>query len=389
MCAILSEIHNHTKGSLLMSPRPEKILITPSPYVTLLYLLMNDLHSIENTAYFFVSYRNLTDKEKSRIRSIVPESYFLREPKLTIRFRNNESLQRIYTALQIAAKRIIPYAWLRMTKKLRWPFLKDSEIWCYDNYSSAKAIIGRRKYVFLEEGLFTYENADLYAGGASFLRRLQIFLDAPFGVRGLGTTPQAERVILTGLAEIPECYRQRGFELVSMPALWEKSDNAKRAFIMKFFELSESDAQELRRRDIIFVDQPLADDGLITKSEQVELVRKILDHYGDSRVLIKTHYRNTINYREIFPGAMIWDKQTPMELLGLCGVNFSMAVTVNSTAALSFPESVKLEWLGGNMGSEYFSHFSPESQRVFADFAARFPIPERVRFEENKKENQQ
>ena len=272
-----------------------------------------------------------------------------------------------------------------MTQNLRWPFLKIAEIFCYDNYSTAKALIGSSEYTFPEEGLFTYENADIYAGRASFARRLQIFLDAPFGVRGLGVTPQAKRVILTGMAEIPECYQGRkGLDVVSMPDLWEKSEPEKKALIMKFFGLTEEDAASLRQKDIIIVDQPLADDGLITHDEQAEMMRRILSRYDKSRLLLKTHYRNTMNYREIFPDVMIWDKQTPMELLNLCRVKFTEAVTVNSTAALSFPEDVRIEWLGRETESKYFEHFSPASRRLFDAFVNRIPLPDRIKAQDRK-----
>lgn len=150
----------------------ENVLITPSPYTTLLYFLVNDLQKIHDTAYFFVRYRKWTQDEITKARELLPQSYFLNEPKITIRCR--------------------------------------------------------RDYTYLEDGLFTYGNADIYAGNASCLRRLQIFLDALFAVRGLGVTRQAKKIILTGLAEIPKCYRKKNLDVVSMPDLWEKSEPGKK-----------------------------------------------------------------------------------------------------------------------------------------------------------------
>ena len=356
----------------------KQVLITPSPYTTLLYFLANDLSTLEDSAYFFVRVRRWSEAEKAKTREVLPNSYFVNQTGLTIRFRNNAVLQKLYTALQLAVKRAIPYLWLRATKSFRWPFLKTADIWCYDNYSVIKALVGNRDYVFLEEGLFTYKNAELYAGKASFMRRLQIFLEAPFGIKGLATTKQAKRIILTGLAETPKCYTDRNLEVVSMQELWDKSYSAKRAFIMKFFALSPEDVDAMRGRDVILVDQPLADDGLITRDEQAEMLRKIIADYGASRILLKTHYRSTMNYRELFPDVYVWDKFTPMELLTLCGVKFNTAVTVNSTAVLSFPEDMRINWLAENMESKYFSHLSPESRRNM-EIIENSTIPYRVR----------
>ena len=361
-----------------MKQSPKQVLITPSPYTTLLYFLANDLSTLENSAYFFTRVGRWSEEEKAKTREVLPNSYFVKQTGLTIRFRNNEVLQKFYTALQLAVKRSIPYLWLRWTKNFRWPFLKTADIWCYDNYSVIKALIGSRDYVFLDEGLFTYENAELYAGKASFLRRLQIFLEAPFGVKGLATTKQAKRIILTGLEETPKCYLDRNLEVVSMQELWEKSDAAKRAFIMKFFTLTPEDVEAMKGRDVILVEQPLAEGGLITLDEQVEMLRKIIADYGASRILLKTHYRSTTNYRELFPEVYVWDKSTPMELLTLCGVRFNEAVTVNSTAVLSFPENVRINWLAEDMKSKYFSHLSPGSRRNM-EVIENSSIPYRVR----------
>lgn len=159
-----------------MKSSSKNVLISPSPYTTLLYFLANDLPDIQDTAYFFVRTRRWTDSEIAGTRAILPQSYFLKEPGLTIRFRKHALLQKLYTALQLAGKRALPYAWLRFTKNLRWPFLKDAEILCYDNCSTIKALLGRKEHVYFEEGLFTYENADIYAGGASFARNFLCLL---------------------------------------------------------------------------------------------------------------------------------------------------------------------------------------------------------------------
>ena len=100
---------------------------------------------------------------------------------------------------------------------------------------------------------------------------------------------------------------------VNAPAIYTSAElildctTVKKAFIMKFFDLTPEDADTISRKDIILVDQPLADDGLITQDEQAEMMRRIIERYGASRVLLKTHYRNSMNYRKIFPDVFVWD----------------------------------------------------------------------------------
>ena len=358
------------------------VLITTSPYTTLLYFLVNDLQDIKSSACFFIRNRHYSSEERKKITSIMPKSYFLIESPLRIRFRGNALTRRLYTALQLVLRRGIPYVFLRVSKKFRWSFLNTAEIFAYDNSPTAAALIGRRDYTFLEEGLFTYQNADRFANNNSLDLRLQDFCAKPFGIRGLAANSQAKRIILTGLAEIPECYSKKNLDVVSMLELWKESGRDKQEFIMKFFELEASDVEAVKSKDIILVDQPLADDGLMTKAEQIELVRRILDHYGASNVLLKTHYRNSINYRAVFPDVMVWDKFTPMELLTFCGVKFREAVTVNSTAVLTLPSDVKIEWLGIDTANSFFDHLSEPSSTILRNFINSIPTPNRIQTQE-------
>ena len=44
----------------------KQVLITPSPYTTLLYFLANDLSTLEDSAYFFVRVRRWSEAEKAK-----------------------------------------------------------------------------------------------------------------------------------------------------------------------------------------------------------------------------------------------------------------------------------------------------------------------------------
>ena len=371
-----------------MSSSPENVLITRSPYVTLIYFLVNELQKIKNTAYFFVITRACSEEEIRHTREIFPHSYFFREYSLKSMFKKYSILRRFCTALQICSRITVPYLVLRATKNFRWPFLKTAELFCWDLPPIAKALIGKCDYTFLEEGLGVYAYAELedtlHSKDIPYSVRLARFLYAPFGLKPLGLSPQAKRIILTRLAEIPNCYKDKNVEIISIPELWEKSSPEKKALIMKFFDLTFEDIEAIKQKDIIFVEQPL--DGYLTVEEKIEMLRRILNRYAHSRILLKTHYRTTINYKELFPDVLVWDKHTPMELLNLCGAKFTEAITINSTAALCFPEDVHIVWLGSNPEDPCFAHFSPESRDKFNKFVNELPIPSRIKAQNIKKE---
>lgn len=370
---------------------PGNVLITSSPYTTLIYFLISDLERLKDTGYFFVRSTKYGPAERQHILNIMPCSYFFYNGLVRKRFTGSKIIYPIYRLIQLFFKRSIPYFWLYFTKYIRWPFLKTAAIWAYDDWSACRALIGRRKYTFLEEGTGSYIMPDTLVtkGKRSFPKRLASFMESPFGFRTLATTPQAEKIILTGMAKIPECWstRKKDIEIISMQCLWDRSSDEKKDFIMKMFDFEPEDAEELRKRDIIFIEQCFFDEDRITFDENTEMLRKIFSHYDHSRIIIKTHYRSTVNYRKIFPDIFVIDKPIPMELIALCGERFTKAITINSTAVLQFPEDVEIEWLASDLNSEYFSHFSDKSRKWFEESRSQSVTPYRISSQKNRKVN--
>lgn len=208
------------------------------------------------------------------------------------------------------------------------------------------------------------------------LRRL--LLGALFDKR-MGEGPQAKRIILTGLAELPEYYKNKNVEIVSMERLWQESSEEKKNFILNIFDLTPDELVVLQGCDVLLLSQPLAHDGYVTEAEQIEMTRRILAPYEPSRVLLKPHPRDPLKYAELFPEVHVWNKPTPMELLNLCGAKFKKVVTVNSTAALSFSYSVELDWLGKNLDAPCFGHLCEASRKKFNQFAREIPLPKERR----------
>lgn len=357
---------------------PENVLISPSPYVTLIYLLMNDVDVLRNTGYFLVRSDRASSEEKKRIRKLSPHAYFFHNGHITKRFTGCPKLYQVCRLLQLCAWRSLPSLWLLLTRLYRWPFLRTAKIWSYNSWPACRALIGNLKYIFIEEGIGSYVMPDMYRT-LSWKAKIAHFLEAPFTPPPYAITSQAVKVIFTGIAEIPESVKDHDIEIISMSGLWEKAPAEKREFITRFFDLTPYDIEQIRKRDIIFVEQCFADDGSITFEENTEMLRKIFSRYDHSRIIIKRHYRSEIDYRKIFPDIFLIDKPIPMELIALCGERFTKAITISSTAVLQFPEDIEIEWLAQDLNSSYFSHLSKPSREFFENVQSMSVIPYRLR----------
>lgn len=336
----------------------QSVFMGGSLHSFLLYLLLNDLKKVENT-FFFVHLKFLAQILDQHSWSY--HFFGLYTPTGT-------RMQKFFTLLC----RGIRILFWKLSAKVRWSFLRRVPIYGEDRAEYSVILIGRRAYTLLEEGMMNYSD---FSKRKIRFRVLRRFLLGPLFDRRMGVGPQAKRIILTGLAKIPEHYRNKNVEIVSMERLWQESCEEKKNFILNVFDLTPDELVVLQGCDVLVLGQPLAHDGYMTEAEQIEMTRRILAPYEPSRVLLKPHPRDPLKYAELFPDVRVWNKPTPMELISLCGAKFKKVVTVNSTAALSFSYSLELDWLGKNLDALCFSHLCEASRKKFNRFAGEIPLP--------------
>ena len=112
-----------------------------------------------------------------------------------------------------------------------------------------------------------------------------------------------------------------------------------------------SDAEKAMVRSV-FLTQPLPDhaegatlllprsfvaDGLLTQERQDAMFRAVAARYTVGPLFIKTHPRDTTDYRALFPDAVILERTMPSEVLNFClPFTFRRAVTVQSFVLRGF-----------------------------------------------------
>lgn len=236
--------------------------------------------------------------------------------------------------------------------KYRFPFLKYCKIYGGDNYFFSSGIVGNRKMILIEDGIANYSISSPILKPSWIKRHLM----GPIAAEGSGgISTRVEKIILTGLSSIPKQIKEK-VEIVSIQQQWNILSENYKEFILSLFNFSLSMIDTISKYDNIFLTQPMAEDGLITKEEEVNLYKRLLEKCNKKSLLIKVHPRDTINYQEIFPEAYILNAKIPMEVITLIGIHYKDVYTVFSTAALSLPYKTNIHFMGTSVHPNLLKH---------------------------------
>lgn len=123
---------------------------------------------------------------------------------------------------------------------------------------------------------------------------------------------------------------------------WIKSSEQKQNRIKKIFGITEHLLAQCQKAHAVFLTQPFSTDFHIPEEQLVEYYRPFLENYLRQGLIIKPHPRDYIAYERYFPTATVLQTQAPMQLLGLIGVDFSVAITTQSTSISLFPQTTNI-----------------------------------------------
>lgn len=158
----------------------------------------------------------------------------------------------------------------------------------------------------------------------------------------LGQAENVQTVYLTGILPIPETIAHK-VELIDLKLLWQQKNLQQKENILQVFLPEGFDKDTLVGCETLLLTQPLSEDsgGRLSELEKIDIYRKLLSGYDESKVLIKIHPREKTDYSCYFPQAKILQTPCPMELLMLLGLQVKRAVSVNSTAIFNLGNSVE------------------------------------------------
>lgn len=306
--------------------------MTGSIHALLQYLLLFDYNIVTRHTCYFLGYA-VNDDISSR-------------------------LPAVHFSTKQTGTRWTPSRWLdkinmRLTKNSKYPFLKTSQIYAMD-VGFVPPLIGSRDYALLSDGPLSMSQ-NMQKDSAEYQRQirkkhtlqglLEEFLYGPVAVFGWGNNKQCKAFYLTEKNQ-SAVFGDKPVYIQSLQQMWHKASDESKDFVKYVFGIDDSDIQTLNSRKYIYLTQPMVKDRILTENEYVDILRDIFSQYDASQVLMKLHPRDNFDYKKYFPEVGIYDKKVNMQLLVMLGANFERAITICSSSANSFPETVELDWFG-------------------------------------------
>lgn len=124
-------------------------------------------------------------------------------------------------------------------------------------------------------------------------------------------------------------------EYLNIKELWEKLSVEEKNKIAKVFLLEKSAFSALQFRKKILLTQPLSEDGICSLADKIEIYKRILSRYDTNELVIKPHPRETTNWKEIFPEAVVLPQHIPSEVIPLVVSDLDKVIAFFSTAAFN------------------------------------------------------
>lgn len=155
----------------------------------------------------------------------------------------------------------------------------------------------------------------------------------------LGLADNVRKIYLTGILPIPKIMADK-VEIINLKQLWLQKNRKEQEDIKQLFLPADFDSSVMTGYDVFLLTQPFTND-CFSEQDNIEVYRKLLSGYDESKVIIKPHPAERINYQHYFPKAMVLNVCCPFELLFFMGCNIKKVISVNSTAIFSLDDSVE------------------------------------------------
>ena len=319
----------------------KRVYIGYTVYSLYLYLLFSTEDEINNTFFFF------GEGIDKNIRDRFENKYYFNNAQ----YENRNLFSRFIYRIR-----------LRHQSHKKWPFLADAQLFAQDHFFFSAALIAKRNYTLIEEApnVFLRHRGYINKQKRTFLQIVyfakKIFrhwIENSF-TGDMGDNAQCQSVLMTNI-ESDSILKNKQLIQVNELEYWNKASESKRNLILSVFNITAEDVQQLRKRNIIVFTQNFATLGFLPEQELIDLYAGRLSKYSPDNILIKKHAFDKVDYKKYFPEAYIFDKIVPMQLINLLGVRYETAVTICSSAVLSFPYDIQIDWIGTEGNAKLFA----------------------------------
>lgn len=120
-----------------------------------------------------------------------------------------------------------------------------------------------------------------------------------------GDSPHCKGLLLT-VDDDAEYLRHIPRKIIHPAELWPTFSPEKKALILHLYGTTKEDIERLKTKSIVIYTQPLYPD-LISKGDYIDILKRLVNKYPKGEVVIKTHPREKVDMRALFPDVMVFD----------------------------------------------------------------------------------
>jgi len=328
-----------------------RVYIGYTVYSLYLYLLYSTEEEINNTFFF------LGEGIDKGMRNKLENKYYF----------SNE----VYEKKNIFSRYIYRVR-LRYQSRKKWPFLKDARLFAQDHFFFCGALIAKRNYTLIEDApnVFLRHRGNInkqrntvkefiYKMDNLFRKWIENSYYLP-----MGDNSQCKSVLMTNIESDPIL---DGKELIQVieTKYWNAATETKRDKILAVFNITSEDLVQLSKRKVIVFTQNFASLGFLPEQELVDVYNERIAKYPSDDIIIKKHALDRVDYRRYFPNAYVFDKIVPMQLLNLLDIRYETAVTICSSAVLSFSYDIQIDWIGTNGNPKLFAAMGKQDLEAY------------------------
>jgi len=169
-------------------------------------------------------------------------------------------------------------------------------------------------------------------------KKLRFFGEYQQYIWKYGRHSNIKKVFLTKKKNIPNNIKNK-VEIIDVQQLWDKKSSEEKNEIFKIFGF-EADKLNIDEESIIFFTQPLSEDKILSKSEEISIYQNVFSKYEGEKIIIKPHPREKKDYSKIFPNYFVLDREFPAELIFLLNINIKKVSTIYSSAVSIFDDEI-------------------------------------------------
>lgn len=217
-------------------------------------------------------------------------------------------------------------AYVRVFKEWLFP-INSTHVYGVDHASLAKYFY-KYSFTVIEDGCANYESEEKIIG---HLKRINF--KSQMNIVPFGFSDVIKEVYLTGRKEIIDDKIKQKAKIFNIKQCWNAKTNAEKKEILFIFGFDMDKMNNLMKsgHDIFLITQNFSD-SICTDEDQIEMYRQIIEDVDMSRIVIKPHPNDKIEYEKYFPQCVILRENFPFELVYLTDVPISKIITVNSTS---------------------------------------------------------